>query len=71
MLDNYCRSGEYLNLNTLTCDKCLPGTYSKGDVLNINEWKTIPNQFEVKVTPNSGIPEDKCTKSVFIGLKYS
>lgn len=48
-LDKSCDAGRFLNMTTMQCEECEPGTYSMGGGIRYEEWDPLPNGFEVNV----------------------
>lgn len=46
-LDQECDAGQYLNMDTMKCEACRPGTYSSGNVAHYDDWNTLPAGFSI------------------------
>uniref|UniRef100_A0A8C1SPR0 Si:ch211-163l21.8 n=1 Tax=Cyprinus carpio TaxID=7962 RepID=A0A8C1SPR0_CYPCA len=58
-----CNDGEFLDMRTQECQKCVTGTYSLGTGVAFDEWDTLPTGFiSHGISINSGYTHTNCSK---------
>uniref|UniRef100_A0A8C1K094 UPF0577 protein KIAA1324-like n=1 Tax=Cyprinus carpio TaxID=7962 RepID=A0A8C1K094_CYPCA len=62
-----CNDGEFLDMRTQECQKCVAGTYSLGTGVAFDEWDTLPTGFiSHGISINSGYTHTNCSNSTWI-----
>uniref|UniRef100_A0A8C2G974 Si:ch211-163l21.8 n=1 Tax=Cyprinus carpio TaxID=7962 RepID=A0A8C2G974_CYPCA len=62
-----CNDGEFLDMRTQECQKCVAGTYSLGTGVAFDEWDTLPTGFiSHGISINSGYTQTNCSNSTWI-----
>ncbi|XP_052460300.1 endosome/lysosome-associated apoptosis and autophagy regulator 1 isoform X1 [Carassius gibelio] len=62
-----CNDGEFLDMRTQECQKCVAGTYSLGTGVAFDEWDTLPTGFiSHGITINFGYTHTNCSNSTWI-----
>jgi len=49
LVDFECGTGQYLDVNSLTCQDCAAGTYSSGSSVRYDDFETLPAGFSSHV----------------------
>ncbi|KAG5451903.1 upf0577 protein KIAA1324-like [Clonorchis sinensis] len=65
--DKTCSAGHYLDMDSQECKLCPVGTYSRGNVLELSKWKTVPTELATDVTYSSQ-PSDGCNLTQWIPM---
>ncbi|XP_040009905.1 endosome/lysosome-associated apoptosis and autophagy regulator 1 [Xiphias gladius] len=61
-----CSEGEFLDMQSQTCQKCAAGTYSLGTGVAFDEWDSLPTGFVTHgVTTNGGDANTHCSNSTW------
>uniref|UniRef100_A0A673N9Q7 UPF0577 protein KIAA1324-like n=1 Tax=Sinocyclocheilus rhinocerous TaxID=307959 RepID=A0A673N9Q7_9TELE len=62
-----CNEGEFLDMRTQECQKCVSGTYSLGTGAAFDEWDTLPTGFVSHgISMNLGDTHTNCSNSTWI-----
>uniref|UniRef100_A0A672QGA1 Endosome-lysosome associated apoptosis and autophagy regulator 1 n=1 Tax=Sinocyclocheilus grahami TaxID=75366 RepID=A0A672QGA1_SINGR len=62
-----CNDGEFLDMRTQECQKCVAGTYSLGTGVAFDEWDTLPTGFiSHGISINFGDTLTNCSNSTWI-----
>ncbi|XP_059359670.1 endosome/lysosome-associated apoptosis and autophagy regulator 1 [Carassius carassius] len=62
-----CNEGEFLDMRTQECQKCVAGTYSLGTGVAFDEWDTLPSGFVSHgISMNLGDTHTNCSNSTWI-----
>lgn len=58
-----CNEGEFLDMGTQECQKCVAGTYSLGTGVAFDEWDSLPTGFiSHGINMNFGDTYTNCSK---------
>lgn len=62
-----CNEGEFLDMRTQECQKCVAGTYSLGTGVAFDEWDSLPSGFlRHGIDMNKGDASTNCSNSMWI-----